>query len=359
MTDSKENEKVEELYFSVENKLLTDTFIEIDSTELGKVDINGAKYTKVSKRLEVLRKKLGFNIRIKTELLTVTDLSVICKTEIFIFKNNEWFPVATGHAEENRSSNEINKVAAVENAETSSIGRALAALGLSGDEYASLEELLTKITKKEGVEDKEVKKEAVSESQINYILKLIKETNSDEAKFLEHFKIKKIQDLSSKEASEAMKLLKGKKDKLKRTATVDPNTKKEQDEALAVLNENKNQSNLTFEKVNVDKKDDIIVEGEVPESSEEVKEESTEVQEVEVKEESTEIKEAGVKEESTKIQETEVKEKLTESPKEAKSTPIKRPQSKRRGRPKKTDVKDEKTASKNGNDLDDDDEITI
>ena len=49
--------------------------------------------------------------------------------------------MATGYAEEIRNSTQINKGAAIENCETSAVGRALAALGLHGGEYASVQEI--------------------------------------------------------------------------------------------------------------------------------------------------------------------------------------------------------------------------
>lgn len=49
--------------------------------------------------------------------------------------------IATGHAEENRDSSQINSTSALENAETSAIGRALAAFGLGGTEFATANEV--------------------------------------------------------------------------------------------------------------------------------------------------------------------------------------------------------------------------
>jgi len=49
--------------------------------------------------------------------------------------------VGTGHAEEIRGQGPVNRTSALENCETSAIGRALAAIGLSGGEYASANEM--------------------------------------------------------------------------------------------------------------------------------------------------------------------------------------------------------------------------
>ena len=56
--------------------------------------------------------------------------------------------VATGHAEEYRDSSKINKTSALENAETSAIGRALASFGLGGTEFASADEVARAINGK-------------------------------------------------------------------------------------------------------------------------------------------------------------------------------------------------------------------
>lgn len=49
--------------------------------------------------------------------------------------------VAVGHAEEDRKFGPVNKTSAIENAETSAYGRALACLGFLSDQYASAEEV--------------------------------------------------------------------------------------------------------------------------------------------------------------------------------------------------------------------------
>jgi len=70
--------------------------------------------------------------------------AVICKTEIF-YKNKF---LATGIAEEIRGSSHVNMTSALENAQTSSLGRALTMIGISGNEFASADEMA-------GVERKE------------------------------------------------------------------------------------------------------------------------------------------------------------------------------------------------------------
>ena len=57
--------------------------------------------------------------------------------------------VAMGHAEEVRAASKINQTSAVENCESSAIGRALAAAGFGGSEYASADEVQRAIAQQE------------------------------------------------------------------------------------------------------------------------------------------------------------------------------------------------------------------
>lgn len=141
-TVSKTKKEVE----TVENKELTvmqKMIKEINETT-DKVLIDGRTYTTVAKRLEILRKHLADNVRISTKHLHVDDDKIIFRTKISLWEDGKWKDVATGHAEEKRNATEINKKAALENAETSSIGRALANFGLSGGEFASINEVSVK-----------------------------------------------------------------------------------------------------------------------------------------------------------------------------------------------------------------------
>ena len=65
--------------------------------------------------------------------------------------------VAKGTAEENRNAGYINTTSAVENAETSAIGRCLFAAGFGGGEFCSAEELLTALRQQEDIRKAELK----------------------------------------------------------------------------------------------------------------------------------------------------------------------------------------------------------
>lgn len=81
-----------------------------------------------------------------TELEFPREELVLCRAKII---DPSGRLVATGTAEELRGSTLINKTSAVENAETSAIGRALFAAGFGGGEFCSADELMTALKRQE------------------------------------------------------------------------------------------------------------------------------------------------------------------------------------------------------------------
>ncbi len=109
----------------------------------------GKKYVMVVDRVRIFRNHFGLDARIITEQ-TYDGVYVRSVTNIWVNDNL----VANGIAEENRNYNIINKTSAAENAETSSIGRALANLGLQGGEYPSGDEMLKALAQQEQEREK-------------------------------------------------------------------------------------------------------------------------------------------------------------------------------------------------------------
>lgn len=107
----------------------------------GKVNIHGREYETVALRVQKFKVACP-NHSLITEVLTRDAECVVMKASIF---NPEGWLVATGHAEEYRKASSINKTSALENAETSAIGRALAAFGLGGTEFATADEVANAI----------------------------------------------------------------------------------------------------------------------------------------------------------------------------------------------------------------------
>ena len=103
----------------------------------GIVNIHGKEYQTVAKRVADFRETYKQEFSIETDVISNADL-VIIKASI---KDRQGFVVATGYAEEVRGSSNINKTSALENCETSAVGRALAFFGLAGTEIASADEV--------------------------------------------------------------------------------------------------------------------------------------------------------------------------------------------------------------------------
>ena len=108
----------------------------------GIVPIHGKQYKTVALRVSEFRKKHP-EYTVSTELVEANDTLVVMKASI---SNEQGRLLATGFAEEVRAASKINRTSALENAETSAVGRALAALGLAGTEYASADEVANAIT---------------------------------------------------------------------------------------------------------------------------------------------------------------------------------------------------------------------
>jgi len=100
--------------------------------KIDKVNIKGKEYATVASRVGIFRKYFP-TLSIITDIITDDEQRVIIKASIL----NDNKIIATGFAEEIRGQGLINTTSAIENAETSAIGRALAAFGLIGGEYAS------------------------------------------------------------------------------------------------------------------------------------------------------------------------------------------------------------------------------
>ena len=101
------------------------------------IKIHNNDYATVALRIGILRRNLGTAATIQTAILHQDDKKVIVRSEVFI----DGKLVSTGLAEELRAASRINQTSALENAETSAVGRALAMLGLTNDKIASAEEV--------------------------------------------------------------------------------------------------------------------------------------------------------------------------------------------------------------------------
>lgn len=124
------------------NKIIPDDLITTindfkNSSNGQMVNIHGKDYATVAHRVAVLRRNLGAKLSIHTEIISIDENKVVIKASALLNGN----VIATGHAEEDRKSSRINSTSALENAETSAIGRMASFLGVTNDNIASAEEV--------------------------------------------------------------------------------------------------------------------------------------------------------------------------------------------------------------------------
>ena len=103
----------------------------------GIVNIRGKEYQTVALRIQKFREAHP-DWELSTEIIKADENVVIMQARIY---NVDGKCISTGHAEEFRTASQINSTSALENAETSAIGRALAAAGWGGTEFASANEV--------------------------------------------------------------------------------------------------------------------------------------------------------------------------------------------------------------------------
>ena len=114
----------------------------------------GKKYTTVAIRVEMMRRHAGA-FGIATEIVHWAHdagAPIVVKATV---TDETGRVLATGHAEEIRGKGNVNMTSALENAETSAIGRALAALGLAGGEFASANEMDGVVRKSDAISDQQ------------------------------------------------------------------------------------------------------------------------------------------------------------------------------------------------------------
>ena len=112
--------------------------------DVGVAQRGGKKYTMVQDRVLAWRQAFGLDHGVESEISKDDGELVQVRC---IIRDNDGHAIGSGLAEEVRGSSNVNKTSALENCETSALGRALASMGLHGGEFASINE----IEKAEGI----------------------------------------------------------------------------------------------------------------------------------------------------------------------------------------------------------------
>tara|TARA_R100000900_G_scaffold104386_3_gene80972 strand:+ start:394 stop:1065 length:672 start_codon:yes stop_codon:yes gene_type:complete len=127
------------------------------------VNIHGKEYRTVAERINLFYSTYKDKITaITTEIIKDEKNIVQVKATISAkdkIENPTFFVFGNGFAEEDRTKGRINSTSALENCETSAIGRALASIGLGGEEYASANEVQNAIHQQNEPKSKTITKD--------------------------------------------------------------------------------------------------------------------------------------------------------------------------------------------------------
>jgi len=164
----------------------------------GIVNIRGKEYMTVALRVQQFREKHP-DWSIVTAIVHRDADEVVMLASIV---NEQGRIIATGHAEEKRKASQINSTSALENCETSAIGRALAGAGFGGSEFASANEVQNAVhqqtAKPRGNIDKALEAIATADSMV--VLKTVYEAATRAFKDPED--LKKITEAKDKRKAE-------------------------------------------------------------------------------------------------------------------------------------------------------------
>ena len=139
------------------------------------VTIHGREYRTVAERIaEVWGKYPVTEWSIPTDKVSEEAGLITVKATISHLER----VVATGYSDEIRGSSNINRTSALENAETSAVGRALAFIGLGGTEIASADEVAQAIHKQQSMNGKDIDISALRDV-VNEAVRIVDEDNPD------------------------------------------------------------------------------------------------------------------------------------------------------------------------------------
>ena len=109
------------------------------------ISIHGKSYATVALRVAIARRVLGTALDIVTKIVSIDANTVVMQADVYVDGKH----ISTGHSEEKRNSSKINQTSALENAETSAVGRSLAFCSFISDGIASAEEVSAAIVQQD------------------------------------------------------------------------------------------------------------------------------------------------------------------------------------------------------------------
>lgn len=154
------------------------------------INIHGKEYMMVNERVKAFRDNFP-GYALLSEIVKLTDDTVVIKATI---EDENGRVIATGHAQEDRTSSQINSTSYVENGETSAWGRALANLGIGIDvAISSADELTNALVQQSN--------DKASDKQIAYLKTLIKKMGWTEDEYLASYGYTSFDEMPKKDVS--------------------------------------------------------------------------------------------------------------------------------------------------------------
>lgn len=162
--------------------------------ETGITNIRGKEYQTVALRVQKFREAHPAHA-LTSAVIYRDDECVVMQATI---ADETGRVLANGHAEEYRKSSQVNKTSALENAETSAIGRALAAFGFGGTEFASANEVQNAIHQQEQPE------EGMPEDELNRLTQKMKAGRLSAERVCEKYGVKDLRALNYDQFNEVI-----------------------------------------------------------------------------------------------------------------------------------------------------------
>ncbi len=181
--------------------------------DTGIVNIHGKEYKTVAKRVDEFRKDHKTDMSIITNIIVADEKTVVMKAEI---SDKDGRIIATGFAEEKRASKGINETSALENCETSAIGRALANFGLGGGEYASADELTNALKQQQALQNQQQPKKTYAKLNFDEIRETL--DSIDDEKSLDDYGAelkKKHENMTANQAKAVSEMFNKRREELK------------------------------------------------------------------------------------------------------------------------------------------------
>ena len=183
--------------------MITREMLEDANRNIPTVNIKGKNYVMVKDRVKRFRQMIPGG-RIETKLLHCDDESCTFVATVYDGEGNI---LATGHANEVKTSSIINKTSYIENCETGAIGRALGLAGIGiDDSFGSADEVATAINRQE---------QRISADDARKIKAMLEETQSNVKAFLANFKVGSVDEILAIDVPKAYRMLNAKYEKMR------------------------------------------------------------------------------------------------------------------------------------------------